>query len=301
MIYQPYFSVHLFHSYYQQGTCFDFLIEPTQQCQRMLQRYRAVFRPESNGLQVLMPVAEGTSSPLPSAPFCFFLKLKRQQEFLRVTELGSGYQPNAGFYVYSNESLVKADSDLESTWVQREVLAPPTKIFERYTPQKNEVFGIIEIHNNKALDQTLQKNADFSITFSAQKRYWTYCLVTDPNVSTTDFSIQDKRGEVEFVNTSSFTDQAREPIQEDLLSAIEKRFPNSQAIVFQSSAPVSDSESARADLQLMVQKNKKNGKKTANSSNGIEDNSKKDKTWMPHLPNPPNGQGVQVINLLKDV
>ncbi|WP_019506274.1 hypothetical protein [Pleurocapsa sp. PCC 7319] len=126
MNYQPYFSLQLFHDYYQQQTCADLTIEPTNDCQRILHNHRLVSKPKRNGWQLFVPLQTDRQPVIPldsSAIFTFLLKLNNPH-FLSITDLDPEYQPNS-LYVFSDEAAnATTDSfSLTSTLLQREELA----------------------------------------------------------------------------------------------------------------------------------------------------------------------------------
>lgn len=291
MHYQPHFSIQLFHDYYQNKTCTGLTIEPTISCKRMLQNHRLVLKSNPNSLQSLIPL-QPDNQPLvsldKSAIFTFLLKLSHP-DFLSFTDLDPDYQPSS-LYVFSNENLKATDSfALASSFIQQERLAQSASgrsplenrcatISEVNGIQRSKIFGIIEIHNNTSLSQDFSQNSKFSITFTAKQQVWSYYLVTNKGTDTDLFSIQDvvKNGEspITFSQTST---QTADPVA----ASIQSRFPDSQPILLRSEQPIFCREIAKPNLQLI-----KDGHT---------------KPWIPHLPNPPNNHGTQVINLLDDM
>ncbi|MBE7382963.1 MAG: hypothetical protein F6J95_016295 [Leptolyngbya sp. SIO1E4] len=289
MHYYPYFSLKLFHSYYQQQICPDFTIEPTPVCQRFLQGHRWVLKPSANGLQLLVPL-ENAQEPMISlaeaATFTFLLRLKTPA-FIAFTQLDPAYQASRSLYTFSNETLTGVDaSELTSALVQRDSLTQPNAdpsslearcaaVIATLRPaQRRSVFGLIEIHINDSLPQAFSQSREFTLTFAAKQQLWTYYLVADKGTAAEAFSIQDKDANIRF-------SQAALDPRDRVLTAIQTRFPGSQPIRLQSVAPVPCREVGKPNLQLF---------KAGHT-----------KPWIPHLPNPPNQQGTQVINLLEDV
>lgn len=296
MHYKPYFSLNLFHTYYQHNTCADFVIEPTRSCQRLLQGHRLVLKLSTNGLQVLVPFQEDASQPQPVIPlaeslvFTFLLRLKNP-DFINFTELKNDYRPNSSLYVFSNDSLSdESQLELTSELLKREARTkldqPPSpmerlcaRIAELQTAQRSNLFGAIEIHKNDSLAKDFSKNREFKITFKASQIKWTYYLVAMKDTSDAVFSIQEDPASQ---NAIAF-DQVLPKTSDRISERINRLFPDTNTIVFQSKEPVPCQNIGRSKLQLMLTK--------AGSSSICID----------HLPNPPNQHGIQVINLLHDV
>ena len=296
MRYQTYFNLELFHSYYQDYICPDFTIEPTAACQRMLRGHRLVIKPNVNGVQVLVPL-DASQQPVislaPSEIFTFLLKLNNPT-FVSFTQLDPLYRTSQSLYVFSNDmvadivddTFVSSEaSELSSKLIQYTNLAQPVAeqsaldircaaIAHEYSSQQSTIFGMIEIHNNNSLSQDFSQISEFKVTFVAKQQVWRYYLVADKGASAEAFSIQDKEAEI------SFSPASIEP-GDRILAAIQHRFPQSQPILLTSAVPVSCRKLGRPNLQLFKQGHTK--------------------PWIPHLPNPPNQHGTQVINVLEDV
>ncbi|MGD2180608.1 hypothetical protein [Lusitaniella coriacea] len=142
-------------------------------------------------------------------------------------------------------------------------------ILQREKAEQNNAFGIVEIHNNASLEES-----EFQIKFSAKERCWKYYLIASTNGQSAPFSIQDRNSEIKFIQTEIET-------RDRVVEEIQHRFPNSQPYLFQSETPIPCQEAGRQNIQLLKQG--------------------QTKPWIPHLPNPPNQHGTQVINALEDV
>lgn len=291
MPYQPYFSLSIRHSYYRQQDCSDVSLAPTQGCQNFLQRHRCLAKSDGRGLHVLVSLDDQQRPLIPldeGAIFTFLLKLNNPK-FTNFTQLDAGYQPGRHFYVFSNENIDAGDEwELRSQVFSFQDLhqknASPlltrcAAIAELNTLQRRQIFGVVEIHPRNNFGQVTDQPPAFKIGFTAQARRWSYYLVTDQSVAADAFSIRDQdtnaqRQKLSFSRVDS-------DASDRLIATIQQQFPHSQTVVFQSDTPVPCQDQGRAHLQLM-----KRGHNTA---------------WLPHLPNPPNDHGIQVINLLTDV
>lgn len=89
MKFQPLMALSLTHSYYRDGLCRDFWIEPTIATQGLLKNYRCILKSLPHGLQVLAPVTDDNTLfiPLPKGlTFVFQLRL-RNPDFALFTDL----------------------------------------------------------------------------------------------------------------------------------------------------------------------------------------------------------------------
>ena len=288
MHYQRCFSLSIFHDYYKDHTCSDFTIEPTRVCQKLLSGHRLILKPTVNGLWVLMPV-NGEQQPIfplaESLTFTFLLKLKHPG-LLSFTQLDADYSAIASLYSFSNQTLTTPGvANLPAVLMQRSDLHPANpaltdlttrlaKITELNSAERKTVFGVVEIHNNGSLSTRPPTISEFRITFAAKAQIWKYYLVAAKTSQSSPFSIQDKNAEIAFVP------KELDP-SDRVATAIQHRFPDSQPVLFQSETQIPCQETGRQNIQLL-----KNGHT---------------KPWIPHLPNPPNHHGSQVINLLEDV
>lgn len=275
-----------------------------------------MLKPSIQGVQVLVPLEdlppEATPHPLiplaESLKFTFGLQLKHP-DFVSFTQLDPEYQGNGSLYVFSHAASdannpmdtsdpppstksATASTELTATVVQRAALSPTaaptpqdqtgirtptqiaTQVAEWQTLLHRNLFGVVEIQPNVNPTRPLGTGQEFTITFAPRQQVWTYYLVAAPDTPPTAFAIQDKDAEISFAITE--LDEC-----DRILTAIQTRFPQSQAIRLQSSTPVTCRETRRPHLQLFKQG--------------------QSKPWIPHLPNPPNQHGTQVINVLEDV
>ncbi|MEM9903569.1 MAG: hypothetical protein AAF921_00900 [Cyanobacteria bacterium P01_D01_bin.44] len=295
MHYQPYFTLQLFHSYYPENRCPDVSIEPTPACQRLLQGHRLVLKPRVDGVTLLVPLETPPPQQQPQQPvvalapslrFTFLLQLK-QPNLISFTQLDPKFQAGRSFYVFSNETLKAPGTlDLRPTLVQRAALAQPTAnqsalearcaaILATLPPHHRQtLFGLVEIHNHRSLAADFSQPSHFRIPFAAKQQVWAYYLVINQGTPDTAYSIKDKSAAVRFETV------AIEP-RDRIITAIQDRFPNSQSILLKSTQPIPCQQVARPQLQLLKQGHTQ--------------------PWIPHLPNPPNQHGTQVINLLVEL
>ena len=288
MHYQRCFSLKIFHDYYRDGLCSDFSIEPTRTCQKLLNGHRLLIKPTVNGLWALRPL-DGAQQPIfplaESVTLTFLLKLKHP-EFVSFTQLDAEYSAIASLYSFSNQPLTTPGTgDLQSTHLNRSALHPSNsdasdltnrlaRITELKTAERKNVFGVVDLHNNGSIPKDGSTVSEFRIPFAARAKIWQYYLIAAKTTQSSAYSILDKNAEIAFA-----------PVEMDpsdrVAIAIQHRFPESQPVLFQSETRVPCQEAGRQNIQLL---------KTGHT-----------KPWIPHLPNPPNHQAAQVINLLEDV
>ena len=286
MHYQPYYTLQLFHSYYADNICPDVAIEPTPACQRLLQSYRLVLKPRLNGITLLVPLETAKKPVIPldtSMVFSFLLQLKTPN-FVKFTQLAPQYQPGQSLYAFTNHTYKKPGTlELKPNIIQRSVQpTDPSSLAGRCAAilatlsphQRHTTFGLVNIHHNKSLATNFSQPTHFQITFTAKQQVWNYYLVANKGTQETTFSIKDKGAAITF-------EAAPIVAQDPVVTAIQDRFPNTQTIRFQSTQPIPCQQLAKPNLQLIKQGHTK--------------------PWLPHLPNPPNQSGTQVINLLEEL
>ncbi|NEO90987.1 MAG: hypothetical protein F6K56_12345 [Moorea sp. SIO3G5] len=207
--------------------------------------------------------------------FTFILKIKNQ-DFIDFTEIDCQPVDN-GIYLFSNHKTTEIGvSELEIA---------QTTLSDRNLPRVKLIFGIVDIYNNSSMPKDLKDEnpkSDYQITFQAKKQPWFYYLVTDQVTNGDEFLIEDKETtrnpKIQFIPCVESEDT------ESIFSALNQQFPKSQQYCFQSCSEIACQEAGRQNIQLL--KNKKNE---------LGDPS----VWIDHLPNPPNQNGIQVINALK--
>ncbi|MEH1945264.1 MAG: hypothetical protein V7L01_34310 [Nostoc sp.] len=277
MPYKKLFDLSIIHAYYQNQICPDFLVEPTIECHKMLSGHRLIVKNKVNGLGVILPV-DAENQPwidlADNLQFSFILKLKNQ-DFIDFTEID--WQPGHDvIYQFSNAKNTNIEAAaLEMTKIN---------LSERKLPRGQNIFGIVDIYHNASISKVLHQGNEHKITFQAKKQQWQYYLLTDSETNGDEFLIQDKdttrNTEIKFTKFTSAETEKTDPT----LSVLQKQFPQSQQYIFQSNSKIACQEAGIKNLQLL------NKKKNENSNPTV---------WIEHLPNPPNYNGIQVINALK--
>lgn len=277
MNYKKLFELNILHKYYRDNICPDFIVEPTIKCSKILRGHRLIVKNKVNGIVVVTPVDSDKKLEFELADnlqFTFILKLKNQN-FIDFTEIDWKPVDNS-IYQYSNQNNTQiGESDLEITKTQLSI---------RKLPKGQNIFGIVDIYNNSSLPKNFTKSSEYKITFQAKKQQWCYYLITDNITNGNEFLILDKdttrKAEIKFTRFA----KAEAEKTDQILSALSQQFPKSQQYLFKSESEIPCQEGGIKNIQLVHQKN----------GNGESEN-----VWIEHLPNPPNHNGIKVINALK--
>ena len=277
MNYKKLFELSIFHEYYRDNICPDFVVEPTIKCSKILRGHHLIVKNKVNGIVVVAPVDSGNKPEFELADnlqLTFKLKLKNKN-FLDFTEID--WEPVDNYiYQCSNQNTTQiGESDLEITETQLSI---------QKLPKGKNIFGIVDIYNNSSLPKNLSQSSEYKITFQAKKQQWCYYLITDNITNGNEFLILDKdttrKAEIKFTRFAKAEADKTDPI----FSALSQQFPQSQQYLFKSDLQIPCQEGGIKNIQLVHQKN----------GNGQSEN-----VWIDHLPNPPNHKGIQVINALK--
>lgn len=277
MIYKKLFELSIVHDYYENQICPDFSIEATTECAKLLRGHRLILKNKVNGIVVIAPVDSDNKPWIEFAEnlrFTFILKLKKQN-FIDFTDIGWKPVDNAMYqYIFdkNNQKIEASDKEiLESYWCYLKV------------PRGQNILAIVDIYN----DFSMSKVSEYKISFNAKRQYWWYYLITDKVTNGDEFLIEDKKDStrkktIKFRRlNSTIAIKNADPI----FSALNQQFPQSQQYIFKSYGKIACQETGIKNIQLL---NKKNSE-----SDPI--------VLIKHLPNPPNGDGFQVINALKNL
>ncbi|NEO73619.1 hypothetical protein [Moorena sp. SIO3H5] len=278
MLYKQLFELSILHDYYRDKVCPDLSVEPTPECSRVLRGHRLIVKNKVNGIMVIAPVDSKDKPWVELADnlrFTFILKIKNP-DFIDFTDID--WKPlDNGIYLFSNDKTTEIGvSELEIA---------KTTLSDRNLPRGKLIFGIVDIYNNSSMAKDLKdKNpkSDYQITFQAKKQPWFYYLVTDQVTNGDEFLIEDKETtrnpKIKFIPCVESEDT------ESIFSALNQQFPESQQYCFKSDSEIACQEAGRQNIQLLKNKKTELGDPSV---------------WIDHLPNPPNQNGIQVINALK--
>ena len=140
MKYRELFSLNIRHTYYKDGLCPDFLVQPTEDCLTLLRNYQLLYRQTVNGIRVIggdnVFAKSGTvkSSVVNDLNFRFWLILQNSQfpNFTAALEVGEKSITNPFFArdLNDNEDLVLKPSHY--TTIRTEMLIIAGKKPHRY-------------------------------------------------------------------------------------------------------------------------------------------------------------------------
>ena len=266
MLYNPLFEFSIFHNYYQNKICHDLSIEPTSECSKILSGHRLIMKNKVNGIVVIAPVNSDKKPWIELAnnlKFTFILKLKNK-DFLEFTDLTNiDIQPieNINYFSYKNINEIR--------------------LSELHFPVAQDCLGIVDIYNSASLPKILDHGSEYKITFQPKKQQWCYYLVTDQSTNEDEFFIEDR--ETTATTKITFTKVASTD-PDPIFSVLKQQFPQSKQYLFKSDAEITCQALGRTNIQLL----KRESGEISNST-----------VWIKNLPNPPNHNGIQIINVLK--
>ncbi len=279
MVYKQLFELSIFHNYYRSQVCPDLSIEPTSECSRILGGYRLILKNKVNGIVVIAPIDSENKPQIELADnlkFTFLLKLKNKN-FIDFTEID--WKPvEDSIYQYSNQKNTQiGTSNLEKTKM---------KLSDRKLAKGKDILGLVDIYNNYSFPKVLTRVSEYKITFQAKKQHWLYYLITDSVTQGDEFLIRDKdttrETEIKFTRLKNTEGEKTDPV----FSVLNQQYPQTQKYIFKSDSEITCQEAGIKNLQLVNQKNSNGGNSTV---------------WIEHLPNPPNHNGIHVINALKSL
>ena len=251
MKFSSFFDLILTHSYYSDGRCLDFTIEPTTVTRKLLNNYRYILKTRPDRVQVFRAVTEQNESFIPlskNTVFSFLLKLK-SIDFALYTDL-SNFQAK-GFPIYSNKNN---NEGLD------EVVARKPLTLEFDDHQKSaDIFAKVNIHLTDSSQKFNNEFITFEIAFAAKQMIWKYYFVTNLNEQGSRFQIKDEddaRTDSPMVfNIDSSTNQVSKPIDK-ISDMLEQQYPDMKQFHFLSKQPIICRQAARKNIQLYFDGNK---------------------------------------------
>lgn len=236
----PVFSLQLSHSYYRDGRCLDFAIEPTAETRRLLKNHRCVLKTAPNGLRVLIGGNE-QHVPLISLQkgevFSFHLRLQNPR-FALFTDLSEITRMPAP--VFTNIEAGAARSSQLS-------------LVSRKSPLAAGVFADAEISVTDSLLDLTAESVEFSIMFTAKQVKWAYYCITDLSDASAQLQIVDAEGPPVVFGAANRLHLNQQPDPTDAVAvALGTRYPEKQRIRFVSDKPIPCQQAARKRLQLQL-------------------------------------------------
>ncbi|HZF48949.1 MAG TPA: hypothetical protein VE093_09885 [Polyangiaceae bacterium] len=154
-------ELRLKHTFYLDGRCPDFTIEPSAETTRLLQRHRCLLRSTPDGVRVITPL-DGSQPALPlpdGAALHFYLRLENS-DFALFTDLTGINLTGTPKPLFTNAGLGSAGA----------LALVPSE-----DDRRPGVFADIEIH----LSGLGPEPGAFYVEFKAKKARWAYYCVTD--------------------------------------------------------------------------------------------------------------------------
>ncbi len=271
MYYQRLFALDIEHEYYQNKFCPDLTIEPTIECQKILNGHRLILKNKSSGIEVIAAVDSRQNLLIELADNLKFTFILRVNDLRLIDFTAANFAPKGNtVLLFSNQNQIEQEENtylLESSNIELSV---------NYGDRSEKIFGLVEINNNSSLAGAKTK---YKISLKSKKQKWHYYLITNLKTREDEFAIVDKDNarepRIEFVKTEI------DP-QNLISSRINQQFSNTKQYQFSSDREIACQEAGIKNIQLL--------KKRANGTPLV---------WIEHLPNPPNNNGVQIINTLK--
>ena len=281
MLYKQLFELNIFHEYYQNQVCPDLSIEPTIECSRILRGHRLILKNKVNGIMVITPV-DSEQKPLvelaDNLRFTFILKI-RNKDFIDFTDID--WKPSENSIMYHYENIINQDNNQDKV-LDLDIIH--TKFNHLKLPRGQHILAIVDIYNNSSLPKVLNEGSEYKITFKSKKQRWHYYLVTGSVSNCDEFLIKDddenRKNEKKVINFTGDHVQKTDPI----FSILNQQFPQSHQYLFISDSEITCQEAGIKNIQLLNKKKDECGDPTV---------------WIKHLPNPPNRNGIHVINALK--
>lgn len=241
MKYRALLELALFHSYYRDGRCPDFTIEPSSETARLLRNHRCQCKTTSSAIHIAIAEAGSSGQPLVPLPaqtvLRFYLKLQRS-DFALLTDLASLSAMSAP--TFSSTGLPTGQGG--------DLLL--TRGGEARLPEG--VFAQAEL----TLDGhgTGPAAPQFRIAFQAKSARWAYYCITDLAASEGELTVADANpggpAEVLFGEGSRTTlEEAPDPADPIAVQFV-GRYPGMRCVRFLSDNAVACREEPRRYLEL---------------------------------------------------
>jgi hypothetical protein len=231
-------ELRLTHSFYADGRCSDFAIEPTAETARLLRNHRCVLRTSPDGIHVLRALDDATGQPflpIPSSATLGFRLVLENRDFVYFTDLTAIHAKSSP--LFTNAGLAPGVSELVLVSGSA-ALAPG-------------VLAHIEIQ----VAGLAAGAPPFHVAFQAKQRRWAYYCVTDLQPNGGDIGIVDAvpsgTTDVLLFGDGNRTDLGQAPDPSDPIAThIAARYPGMRCIRMLSDQPVACRQKPRKHLEL---------------------------------------------------
>jgi hypothetical protein len=240
----PVFSLHLLHSYYREGLCPDFAIEPALETQRLLKNHRCVLKTAPNGLRILIG---GNAQHVPLIPlqkgtiFSFHLRLQNPQ-FPLFTDLSE---------ITNQPAPVYTNTEASATGSSR------LSLVSRQPKLAGGVFADVEIRVTDSLLDFAAGPDEFSIMFTAKQARWVYYCITDLSSADAQLRIVDGDPSPVVFSDANRSHLNQQPAPTDAVAVtLGAQYPEKQRFRFVSDNLIPCQQMARKRLQLQLGANR---------------------------------------------
>jgi hypothetical protein len=238
MKYLPLLQLYLTHTYYADGRCPDFLVEPTPATRRLLDNYRCIAKALPDGMRVLAAATDDGAALIQSTKgmrFVFQLTL-RNPDFALFTDL----EAVAPFAMrrYANKRVSTGKP------------APLTFAAQAGEPvsrRAGEIFAELEISYGDSTPAIAPGPALFQLAFQARQARWKYYVATDNTSDPFRIVDQDKDAPLVFGGLN-------EPVKtlDSIATRLADQYPNLRVLRFMSKSAIPCRQQTRKQLQLFA-------------------------------------------------
>jgi hypothetical protein len=244
------FDLAVGHSYYADGICPDFALEPTSDTERLLRNHRCILKPRRDGLSTLAELNDNGDPAIAvdtAAKFRFNMRL-RSDDFPLFTNLAAIHKLTAPRYAPGAADVSKGDPLTLSAED-----APPGKD----APPGNGIFAVIEIPGAVFASPKKSWPVRLRVNFEPKRARWIYYCVTDMNLAGRDLQLVEQADTgtpqpVLAFSAANRTDLRQSPDAGDAVATqLASRYPDWARIRFVSDDVVACRQSPRRlSLQL---------------------------------------------------
>jgi hypothetical protein len=231
MKYQKLFDIAFNHAYYNGGQCYDLLIEPANDCTRLLNNYKLIFNnKDRSSVSVYQPVDEkgkGTLQPGDDVSFNFLVFLDTP-DFISYTRL-PGKQPGE-VLLFSNVGV----NDQSSVKLLPSTIAKPAVGLSN----GRHLFALIRIVYTKPFP------GNFVLEFEANEVMWKYYVVMGSNAK--KLSVDGSAAAISFREA-----KAAKTSSDGVYKAIANNFPGATISLYESEIAVPFRQAGRKNIRLI--------------------------------------------------
>jgi hypothetical protein len=299
MNYKKLFELSIFHDYYSNQLCPDFILQPTDECFKILKGHGLILKNKINGIIIVSPVNPRNEN----VPYTYindniqftFLLIVKNPEFFEFTVNRS--KGNIFFSKEKDVSIslcftnqnninkgnVRLQRKIAFLYYKKSLFIQNTrketiKLSYNELPREKTVLGVSVINNNCSIFSDLRENADYQIRFHAKRRKWRYYLLLNPanqsSIIDDQFRIIDTQKEIQF-NTFREVETG-----DPMFESLEAKYPSAIKYYSESHSRIICQELVTKDIWLIK-----------------KDNSG-DEILIKHLPSPRNNSIIKVNKIL---